>query len=388
MRKPFAPPDVQESTEHTMHNARPARSATVADAAPKARRQALATAALALAAAALLAAHAPSPAHAAGTPATTALATVAVGAGSAAPTARYEGHVEAVRQTVLSAQVPGAIVELPVKAGDTVKAGQLLVRLDARAAQQTAAAGAAQAQAARAMLEAATREFERQKQLFDKHYISQAALDRAEAQYKASQAEAQAQLANAGAASTQSSFYVLKAPYAGIVADVPVVLGDMAMPGRPLVTVYDPAALRVTVALPETAAATLRSGATPTVQLPGIAAPVKPSGMQLLPTADPATHTFELRLDLPAGLAGVMPGQFAAALVATPPAAGATLSVPLRAVVRRAELTGVYVVGADGKPQLRQVRLGRASGDQVEVLAGVTAGERVAVDPQAAAQVR
>jgi hypothetical protein len=62
--------------------------------------------------------------------------------------------------------------------------------------------------------------------------------------------------------------------------------------------------------------------------------------------------------------------------------------VPAKAVVRRAELTGVYVIGADGKPLLRQVRLGPASGEQVEVLAGLAAGERVALDPQAAARVR
>jgi multidrug efflux pump subunit AcrA (membrane-fusion protein) len=64
------------------------------------------------------------------------------------------------------------------------------------------------------------------------------------------------------------------------------------------------------------------------------------------------------------------------------------LSVPARAVVRRAELTGLYVLGADGMPLLRQVRLGRASGDQVEVLAGVSANEQVVLDPQAAARMR
>lgn len=253
--------------------------------------------------------------------------------------------------------------------------------------QQTAAAGAAQAQVARAKLDAATREFERQRQLFAQHYISQAALDRAEAQFKASQGEAQAQLASAGAASTQSSFYVLKAPYNGLVADLPVVLGDMAMPGRPLATVYDPSALRVTVFVPETVAASLRAGPMPSVELPGVAAPVKPRGMQVLPMADPSTHTVELRLDLPAGLTGVTPGMFARAIVEGT-SSSSSLTVPLRAVIKRAELTGVYVIGPDGRPLLRQVRLGRASGDQVEVLAGVSAGERVALDPQAAAQVR
>ena len=90
------------------------------------------------------------------------------------------------------------------EAGDTVKAGQVLVRLDARAAEQNAASAAAQVEAARAAQVEATREFERQKQLFEKNFISRAALDRAEGQYKATQAQAAAQLAAAGAARTQS----------------------------------------------------------------------------------------------------------------------------------------------------------------------------------------
>ena len=166
----------------------------------------------------------------------------------------FDGVVEAVRQTVLASQVAGSVVALDARAGSRVKAGQVLVRLDARAAEQQAGAAAAQVQAARATQEAATRELERQRQLFQKSYISQAALDRAEAQFKTAQAEAAAQLASAGAALTQSGFYSIKAPYDGIVADVAVVLGDMAMPGRPLLTLYDPAALRVTAAVPQSAA--------------------------------------------------------------------------------------------------------------------------------------
>ncbi len=108
---------------------------------------------------------------------------------------------------------------------------------------------------------------------------------------------------------------------------------------------------------------------------------------------DPATHTVELRLDLPADAArDASPGAFARAWLtrAAEPGQGERprLFVPAAAVVRRAELTGVYVVDANGRPLLRQVRLGPASGDEVEVLAGVAAGDRVATDPQAAARVR
>jgi multidrug efflux system membrane fusion protein len=317
-----------------------------------------------------------------------ALPTVPVTSGGSADTTAFDGVVQAVRQTAIAAQVPGAVVSMQVKAGDTVKAGQVLLRLDARAAEQTAAAGSAQVQAARAAQEVATRDFERQQQLFQKNYISQAALDRAEAQYKATQADAAAQLASAGAARTQSGFYVVKAPYDGVVSDVTVVLGDMAMPGRPLLTVYDPRALRVSVAVPQMVAARLTPGQSVQIELPGaLAGRITSVKTQRLPAVDPATHTLELRLDLPAGLSGVTPGMFARAWLPVAGAAEARLYVPARAIVRRAELSAVYVMGVDGRALLRQVRLGRSIGDNVEVLAGVSAGERVVLDPQAAARL-
>jgi len=300
--------------------------------------------------------------------------------------AGYDGVVQAVRQTVVSAQVPGAVVALQVKAGDRVTSGQVLLRLDARAAEQQAGAAAAQVQAARISQEAATKEFERQQQLFQKNYISQAALDRAEAQFKSAQAHSAAQLASAGAARTESGFYTVKAPYDGIVAEVSVVLGDMAMPGRPMLTLYDPAALRVTASVPHSAAPA--ADATPLAELPGAAlARIRPLRWQVLPAVDAATHTVELRLDLPAGTAG-SPGMFARVWLPGGAGEAARVSVPAKTVVRRAELSAVYVIGPDGRPLLRQVRLGPASGDQVEILAGLGAGERVALDPQAAARVR
>ena len=214
----------------------------------------------------------------------------------------YDGVVEAVRQTTLAAQVSGAVVELAVKAGDRVQAGQLLLRIDARTADQSAAAVDAQVQAAKANLDVATREYERQKQLFAKKYISQAALDRAEAEYRAASAQVHAQSAQAGAARTQTGLHVVRAPYAGVVAEVPAMLGDMAMPGRPLLTLYDPAALRITAAVPQTAVPGTASPDNVRAELPGQSGDrqwPQATRVQVLPTVDPATHTLQLRADLP-----------------------------------------------------------------------------------------
>lgn len=326
-----------------------------------------------------------------------ALNAVPAQAATSAAESAFDGVVEAVRQTVVAAQVPGAVVQLDAKVGDRVKVGQVLLRIDARAADQNAAASDAQVRAARASLEVASKDFERQKQLFQKNYISQAALERAESEFKSTQAQASAQLAQAGAARTQSGFYVVRAPFAGVVAEVPVSLGDMAMPGRPLLTLYDPAVLRITAAVPQSVASQLQAGQLPRVELPSLPAAVAwvtPSRVQLLPTVDAATHTVQLRADLPADVAGLSPGMFARLWLPVPQApaaaganpAAATLSVPFQSIVRRAEMTGLYVLDPNGKPVLRQVRLGRAEGDRVEILSGLMLGEQVVSDPQSAAR--
>ena len=165
----------------------------------------------------------------------------------------------------------------------------------------------------------------------------------------------------------------------------------MAMPGRPLLTLYDPSALRVTAAIPRGAAAGLDESITPRVEIPGaLRGLVTPIHAQWLPVVDAASHTLELRLDLPVDT-NAAPGMFARAWLSnggTRASAAARLFVPSQALVRRSELLAVYVVGEDGKPTLRQVRPGRSVGGQVEILSGVAAGERVALDPQAAARRR
>lgn len=300
-----------------------------------------------------------------------------------------DARVQALRDATLSTQVTGAIVQLTVHAGEHVKAGQALARIDARLASQSAAASQAQVAAAQAQAALAGRQWERQQQLFAKNYISQAALESARAQWQASQAQVKALQAQAGAAATQSGLHVLHAPFDGVVTSVPVALGDMALPGKPILTLIDPAALRVTAQLTQAQAAQMQApGAKVEVELAGRR--LTPTTLQVLPTADAQSHTVTLRAGLPADLPGALPGAFARLWWQGGEAAGEPprIFVPAQAVVRRSELAGVYVQGADGKPRLRQVRLGQAQGEMTEILAGVRAGEQVALDPQAAARVR
>ncbi|HEY8026969.1 MAG TPA: efflux RND transporter periplasmic adaptor subunit [Burkholderiaceae bacterium] len=328
------------------------------------------------------------------------LATMAIAAASDLPTTpvragdgfeanSFDGVVEAVRNTAIAAQVPGAIVELKVKAGDKVVEGQVLLRIDARSAQQTSAASQAQVLAARSSLDVAKKEFERQKHLFEKEYISQAALERAEAQYQATSAQLSAQIAEASAAHIQTDFFIVKAPYKGVVSEVSVSLGDMAMPGRPLVTIYDPSAMRVSAPIPQNAVSGISLAQPISVEFPSLPQAqrrMELSNGQILPTVDSATHAMQLRLSLPSSFDAAVPGTFARVWLNTKAGITTRLYVPSASIVRRAEVTGLYVVDESGHALLRQVRLGAARGDMTEVLSGVSLGEHVAIDPQVAAK--
>ncbi|TAN14041.1 MAG: efflux RND transporter periplasmic adaptor subunit [Burkholderiaceae bacterium] len=295
----------------------------------------------------------------------------------------YDGSVEALRQAQLAVQVPGRVLELGVHAGDTVRAGQVLLRIDARAAEQGAAASSAQVAAARAALDVATSELARKRQLAEKKYLSQSALEQAESQYRAAKAQVGALTAQAGAAQTQATLHVLRAPFDGVVAQLGVVQGDMANPGQTLLTLYDPKALRVTAHVP---ASVLNRGETDVrVWLAGSDTAIEATHMQVLPAVDARTLTQEVRAELPPGTRAV-PGEFARLQwrAAGAGAGAARVFVPVSAVVHRTEVTAVYVMGADGRPQLRQVRLGVPQGDEVEVLSGLDPGERLVTDPQAA----
>jgi RND family efflux transporter MFP subunit len=290
-----------------------------------------------------------------------------------------EAVVEAVRQSTVSAQIAGRVVELRFDVGDYVKKGEVIVRIDERAAAQAVAASEAQVRQANAALQNARAEYERAKQLVAQKFLSQAALDRAESEYKAAQARVSALVAGAGQAATERGFATVIAPYSGVVSARHVELGEMATPGKPLMTGFDPGTLRVTATVPQAQVAAIQAGAKARVELPSVARWIDAASLTVIPSADPRTHTTQVRIALPAEVRGVYPGIYARAHFVT--GRKSALLVPRAAVVRRSELTAAYVVG-ETSVQLRQIRLGTAGDDtSIEVLAGLRPGERVALDP-------
>ncbi len=333
-----------------------------------------------LAAAAILAAGCGSSEPPAAPAAAAALATAPAELREVDLTTSAEAVVEAVRQSTVSAQVSGRIVDIRFDVGDRVEKGSVILRIDERAASQAVAASEAQVREAEAALVNARAQYERTKQLLAQKFVSQAALDKAEADFKAAESRMKATLAGAGAAETEKSFTTIVAPYSGVVSARHVQLGEMAAPGKALLTGFDPSSLRVVATVPSAQVPAIQGGAKARIEVPSLGRWVEVKSITVVPSADPRTHTTQVRLDLPADAKGLLPGVFARAHFVTGRAP--RLMVPRDAVLRRSEVTAVYVVDDKGAPRLRQVRLGTASDEKgIEVLAGLRAGEKVALDP-------
>jgi len=275
-----------------------------------------------------------------------------------------EAVLEAANQAVVATQVSGRIVAVLVDAGQSVRAGQVLMRIDAREAAENVAA-------ARAQLAQAEAHFQRTQNLFRQKFVSQAALDAAEAQLKS--ARAQSAAAGAGA-----SHAVVTAPIAGIVAQRHAELGDLALPGKPLLTVFDPRGLRAVASIPQFRLKDAQQAKTARVEFTESRRWRDGVRIQILPTIDPQSLTATARVYL-ADAAGLVPGM--AARVHFVVGTAQKLTVPRAAILRRSEISAVYVLGG-ARPVLRQVRLGEAVADgEVEVLAGLAPGETVSLDP-------
>lgn len=274
--------------------------------------------------------------------------------------------IEAVQRATVSAQTSGRVVEVNFDTDDYVTKGSVLIRF--RDAEQRSALKAAQARHSEAEAE-----FNRIRDIYEKQLVAKSAFDRAEAAFKAARAGLEQ-------AQEQIEHTVVRAPYSGIVVKRHIEVGEVANPGQALMTGLSLERLRAVADVPQAHIDTLRSLARARVLVPDGAPGVEGSKLTISPYADPVSHTFKVRVDLPPGQHGVYPGMFAKVAFAV--GEESRLLVPATAVVYRSEVTAVYVVGEGDRVALRQIRAGRSLPDgNIEVLAGLAAGERVALDP-------
>lgn len=278
--------------------------------------------------------------------------------------------VEAVHQATISAQTSGRVLKINADVDDKVNKGDILIQF--RNKEQQAAFNAA-----KAGFEEAEADYKRTQDIFEKKLVAKAALDKSSTRYKA----AKARLEQATEALENT---IVRAPYSGIVVKRHIEVGELANPGRKLMTGLSLEELRANVALPQDLVNVVRKENKATAILNNGQRLVI-SKITVSPYADTDSHTFQLRADLPEGDYAIYPGMFIKVAIVS--GSRQSLVVPASAIARRSEVSAVYILNDKNQLSFRQVRVGAylVSSNSYEILAGIEENEKVMLDPVAAA---
>lgn len=281
---------------------------------------------------------------------------------------KYDGVIEAINQATVSAQTSGRIVEIPVDVGDYVAKGDLIIRFTDT--EQKARAASAQAQFSEAQAQ-----YTRMQEMLAKKLIAKADFDKSEAAFKSAEAtlrEAEQNLA----------YTAIYAPYAGIVVNRAVNVGEIVAPGKALMSGLSLEQLRAQVDIPQQHIGPVRKYKKARIYLAD-GTILDSSDLRIPPSADAQTHSFKVLVNLPEGDHDLFPGTFVKIAFVT--GEQQQLLIPASAISQRGEVSGVYVI-KENALEFRQLNLGSlTSTKNYPILAGASAGEIIAADPIAAA---
>lgn len=292
----------------------------------------------------------------------------------------WDGVVEAVNQATLSAQTAGRVVELPFDVNDYVQVGDVVVRFTDVEQQSGRRRADAALSAAKASLAEAEADYKRIADVYARKLVAKTQFDQATARRDTARAAVEAARAALREAGEQVDYTVIRAPYSGVLTERHVKVGETVRPGQPLVSGLSMAKLRINVEVPQSEIAAIRQHRQAAVLLTE-GKRLEAESIVIFPFADPATHSYKIRLEMPEAETGLQPGM----TVKTAFTLGQAerLLVPLTTLVQRGETSAVYVI-ADDRVLLRQIRIGHRFGDDVEVVSGLQPGDAIALDPSAA----
>ena len=271
------------------------------------------------------------------------------------------GTVRAKLHAIIEAKVSGKVERMLVEPGQEVTNGELLVQLDAREVQ-------AQLDQATALRQQAESDLKRATDLFRQNVFSQSEFDNAQSKFR---------VANAAAieAETLLGYTKVTAPFDGVITRKEADVGDLAVPGKPLLEMEDPRHLRLEADVPEALIGNVKLGDILPVRISALDTNLSGVVSEIAPSADANSRTFLVKLDLPF-VSRLRAGQFGR--VAVPAGNVLALRVPASAVIRRGDMQLLFVVARD-HAQLRIVKTGARIDDEVEIVSGLNSGEQVAV---------
>jgi len=319
-------------------------------------------------------------------PASESLSVLEVVAQDVAVHALYDGKIEAINRSTVSAQTRGRIQEIPFDVDDYVKKDDVLIRMQDKEQRARADSARASLREAEARLAQAEQDYVRIRDIYRKKLVARSKLDSATAERKAAKSRVQAARAKLTEAQQQLEYTVVRAPYSGIVVKRHVEVGEVADVGKELMTGLSLEKLRVAVQVPQSRIAAIRDSCEAVIRIPGsqrlTSQELTAKCTTVFPYAETASNSFRVRLNLPDGDYRLLPGMMVKVVFVVGHVQ--RLRVPSSALVYRSEVTAVYVVDQKGRVSMRQVRTGERHQQQTEIVAGLHGGERIALEPVAA----
>jgi RND family efflux transporter MFP subunit len=291
------------------------------------------------------------------------------------------GSLQAEKTVMVSTRMMGWVRRIHVVEGQLVSKGDLLVNIDdsdLKAKKVQAEAGIIEAKAVLANAEKMSERFEK---LYAEKSVSKQQLD--DVLTGRDRAAAGLKMAEAGLAEVKVhlSYLSITAPNDGIIARKMIEEGDMANPGMPLITLESTGSMKVVAHLGEKDISTVKVGDMATIDVTSLDDAVFEAPLnKVIRTANPGSRTYDIEAVLGHPDARLRSGMFARVSLSV--GERQAILVPTGAVIRRGQLTGVWIVRQDDTAHLRWVRLGRAFGDSIEILSGLNGNETVVLSMQ------
>jgi RND family efflux transporter MFP subunit len=290
-------------------------------------------------------------------------------------------RVEAVAQATVSAQTSGRIVELPFDVNDVVPQGAVIVRftdVEQRARFNQAEAALNEAQTRR---DEASKELARISELRDQGLVAVSLFDNAKANFDGALSRVKQAQAALAAAAEQLEQTVVRAPYAGIIQQRFVELGELATPGTPLLRGLSLEDLRMVSQLPQSHLMAAKNSPAVALRLADDRiVKLGAADITVAPEANSANHSFQMRVQLPQAdysQYGLYPGSWARLRVQV--GEQAMLIIAKSAIIWRGEVSSVWLPSNNGAV-LQPVRVKQHDDNSYQVLSGLTAGQSIAAD--------
>ncbi|MCP4047017.1 MAG: efflux RND transporter periplasmic adaptor subunit [Gammaproteobacteria bacterium] len=290
----------------------------------------------------------------------------------------FDGVVEAINRSTISAQTSGRVTEINFDVDDQVPSGAIIMRFDDGEHKARLLQSENSLKAAEAIRTGAKDVLDRVEKLHQRGTVAKARLDDAKASYETANARSGAARAAVEQAKEQLAYTIIKAPYEGIVVGRHVQVGELASPGQPLMTGFSLEELRVKVAVPQQFANLIRRENNAVIH-DDDGGTITAEKLTIFPYADAKSNTVTIRAILPTGSRNIFPGMLLK--VAFKTGIQSSLFVSDKSTVKRGEVRGVYLMHENGSLYLQQIRTGRLIDGQVEVLSGLKQGDRIVRNP-------